>query len=37
MAKKNQDSTPRNVPIQKGIAKLPQKPPSSTKPNTNKK
>lgn len=37
MAKTNKIIPPKNVPLQKGVSKLPQKPVISPKTNTNKK
>jgi|GEM_PF-6731882 len=37
MAKNHKSSSPKSVPFEKGVAKLPKRPPSTTKPNASKK
>jgi len=37
MAENHKISSPKSIPFEKGVAKLPKKPSSTTKPNTSKK
>jgi hypothetical protein len=36
MAKNHKSSSPKSFPLEKGVSKLPKRPPSDTKPKTSK-